>query len=316
MNCSTPLPFYSSYPYTTTLPDSGDTQSGSIYAGIFLPFLVIVTVAGGFGTYRYRRNIKNLKSQRVHGYYSETAGLGVGNSSHDDHTYSLPEFSRNNTQSTTYSLLPSQDNLKILPSYPSYTNGDSGEKISPRMFDNGLPHPPLTGHMVTSTPVKSSVPTIRVSEPDLSHGVKDDIYEELKNQHNQSSTPMIDLEDGEGYDHLDFRRPVNDLKPQYLSSESILGSRSRNSSNHSSEKVIPIPQVSGDTSRQPSPGNTSDRSMRSDKDCDKSNLSSDQDWTDSVLNSLEKLNQSGSRTRTCIYQPDSDESSNMVQPNI
>ena len=165
------------------------------------------------------------------------------------------------------------DNLKILPSYPSYTNGDSGEKISPRMIDNGLPHPPLTGHMVTSTPVKSSVPTIRVSEPDLSHGVKDDIYEELKNQHNQSSTPMIgrfeangwktkstrlkhinyfllptrlfelcylqflggkdgdylsfcfvlDLEDGEGYDHLDFRRPVNDLKPQYLSSESILG---------------------------------------------------------------------------------------------
>jgi len=184
------------------------------------------------------------------------------------------------------------------------------------MFDNGLPHPPVTAHMVTSTPVKSSVPTIRVSEPDLSHGVKDDIYEELKNQHNQSSTPMIDLEDGEGYDHLDFRRPVNDLKPQYLSSESILGSRSRNSSNHSSEKVIPIPQVSGDTSRHPSPGNISDRSMRSDKDFDKSNLSSDQDWTDSVLNSLEKLNQSGSRTRTCIYQPDSDESSNMVQPNI
>jgi len=186
--------------------------------------------------------------------------------------------------------------------------------------------------MVTSTPVKSSalssVPTIRVSEPDLSHGVNDDIYEELKNQHNQSSTPMIDLEDGEGYDHLDFRRPVNDLKPQYLSSESILGSRSRNSSNHSSEKVIPLPQEkdSGDTSRNVStgnssrhvsPGNTSDRSMRSsNKDCEKSDLSSDQDWTDSVLNSLEKLNQSGSRTRTCIYQPDSDGSSNMVQPNV
>ena len=48
-----------------------------------------------------------------------------------------------------------------------------------------------------------------------------------------------DLEDGEaeaegeGYDHLDFRRPVNELKPQYLSTESIKTERSRNTSGRS-----------------------------------------------------------------------------------
>ena len=49
-----------------------------------------------------------------------------------------------------------------------------------------------------------------------------------------------DLEDGEaegeGYDHLDFRRPVNELKPQYLSTESIKTERSRNTSGRSRQE--------------------------------------------------------------------------------
>merc|ERR1711941_264481 len=105
--------------------------------------------------------------------------------------------------------------------------------------------------------------------------------------------PMIELGEAEGYDHLDFRRPVNELKPQYLSTESILSQRSRNSSNRSKEspiksveelKVKTVETVVTDLS-----GGSS---------------SSDHNWTDSVLSSFEKLNNSGSRTRKCIYQPD------------
>ena len=108
---------------------------------------------------------------------------------------------------------------------------------------------------------------------------------------------VSDLEDGEGYDHLDFRRPVNDLKPQYLSSESIKTDRSRNSSRHSK-----------DSSSKDIVSDTRDTCPRSRDQVDTvdtviSDLSSDQDWTDSVLNSFEKLNNSGAGTRKCIYQP-------------
>ena len=109
---------------------------------------------------------------------------------------------------------------------------------------------------------------------------------------------VSDLEDGEGYDHLDFRRPVNDLKPQYLSSESIKTDRSRNSSHHSKDSSKDI----SDTCSRP--GETRDTCKSRDQpETVISDLSSDQDWTDSVLNSLEKLNSSGIGTRKCIYQP-------------
>ena len=56
-----------------------------------------------------------------------------------------------------------------------------------------------------------------------------------------------DLEDGEaeaeGYDHLDFRRPVNELKPQYLSTESIKTERSRNTSGRSRQGGIFIGEI-------------------------------------------------------------------------
>ena len=56
-----------------------------------------------------------------------------------------------------------------------------------------------------------------------------------------------DLEDGEaeaeGYDHLDFRRPVNELKPQYLSTESIKTERSRNTSGRSRQGGMFIGEI-------------------------------------------------------------------------
>ena len=103
----------------------------------------------------------------------------------------------------------------------------------------------------------------------------------------------LDLEDTEGYDHLDFRRPVNDLRPQYLSTESIKTSsnRSRNSSHHSKDSNV---------------GKDSPEARASGASRGDDSSSSGADWTDSVLNSLEKLNASSlSRTRKCIYKPDS-----------
>jgi len=148
-----------------------------------------------------------------------------------------------------------------------------------------------------STPIKTGVPIIQVSGPDFQDS-NNTIYEELKNPHNQNNEPMIALEDqdGETYDHLDFRRAVNELKPQYLSSESIKTERSRNSSSNRSKD---------------SPGREQElkeqETVLSDLSCVTSNNgSSDQDWTDSVLSSFEKLNNSGSRTRKCIYKPESD----------
>ena len=103
---------------------------------------------------------------------------------------------------------------------------------------------------------------------------------------------FTELDESEGYDHLDFRRPVNELKPQYLSTESILSERSRNSSNRSKE--------SPGKSREELKVNTVETVMS-----DLSGASSsDHNWTDSVLSSLEKLNNSGSRTRKGIYQPE------------
>ena len=106
----------------------------------------------------------------------------------------------------------------------------------------------------------------------------------------------LEDQDGETYDHLDFRRAVNELKPQYLSSESIKTERSRNSSSNRSKD---------------SPGREQElkeqETVLSDLSCVTSNNGScDQDWTDSVLSSFEKLNNSGSRTRKCIYKPESD----------
>ena len=163
---------------------------------------------------------------------------------------------------------------------------------------------PSTVH--TSTPIKqvNGLPSIRVSAPGSGsrEGSTHTIYEELKSKDGQpmlgrkSQSYLIlfnlfnclDLEDAEGYDHLDFRRPVNELRPQYLSTESIKTSshRSRNSSHQS--------KASGDLRA----GDASNKSDQSD--------SSGLDWTDSVLNSLEKLNNSSlSRTRKCIYKPES-----------
>ena len=149
--------------------------------------------------------------------------------------------------------------------------------------------------------------SISVSEPGASPGNQEaeSIYEELKQKPdepmigilriNELGVPPLmfcvtELGEAEGYDHLDFRRPVNELKPQYLSTESILSQRSRNSSNKESPiksveelKVNTVETVVTDLS---------------------GGSSSDHNWTDSVLSSFEKLNNSGSRTRKCIYQPD------------
>ena len=87
---------------------------------------------------------------------------------------------------------------------------------------------------------------------------------------------------GEEYDHLDFKRPVNELKPQYLSSETIksVSDRSRNSSSRES----PCRADMSDTSLGSEPG-------------------SDMNLCDAVLGSFEKLNNSQSRSRKTLYQP-------------
>lgn len=142
-----------------------------------------------------------------------------------------------------------------------------------------------------STPVKSGIPSIHVSEPEtrLEDQQSESLYEELKQKQDDQ---MIEQDETEGYDHLDFRRPVNELKPQYLSTESILSQRSRNSSSRSKESPA--------KSQEELKMNTAEMVMS-----DVSGTSSsDHNWTDSVLSSLEKLNNSGSRTRKGIYQPE------------
>ena len=92
----------------------------------------------------------------------------------------------------------------------------------------------------------------------------------------------IDEEVGEEYDHLDFKRPLNELKPQYLSSETIksVSDRSRNSSSRES----------------PCKAELSDNSLGSQQD-------SDMNLCEAVLGSFEKLNHSQSRSRKTLYQP-------------
>lgn len=130
---------------------------------------------------------------------------------------------------------------------------------------------------------------LSVSAPDCQ--TEDNIYEELPKDNLQSSEPIIgkkneietfslsshlDIEVGEEYDHLDFNRPLNELKAQYLSTETIksVSDRSRNSSSRESP----------------------DTSLGSQPD-------SDMNLCDAVLGSFEKLNQSQSRSRKTLYQP-------------
>jgi len=130
-----------------------------------------------------------------------------------------------------------------------------------------------------------------VSEPGTrpENQQSESLYEELKQKPDDQ---MIEQDETEGYDHLDFRRPVNELKPQYLSTESILSQRSRNSSSRSKESPAKSQE---ELKMNPAETVMSDVSGTS---------SSDHNWTDSVLSSLEKLNNSGSRTRKGIYQPE------------
>ena len=81
---------------------------------------------------------------------------------------------------------------------------------------------------------------------------------------------------GEEYDHLDFKRPLNELKPQYLSTESVLKSVS--------DRESPCKADLSDTSLASEPG-------------------SDMNLCDEVLGSFEKLNHSQSRSRKTLYQP-------------
>ena len=72
---------------------------------------------------------------------------------------------------------------------------------------------------------------------------------------------------------MDFNRPLNELKPKYLSSSSLRSSRE-------SER----PAELSDSSQASRPG-------------------SDMDLCDAVLGSFEKLNNSQSRSRKTLYQP-------------
>jgi len=108
--------------------------------------------------------------------------------------------------------------------------------------------------------------------------LEENIYEELKKEKSNECVAEAD----ESYDRLDFTRPSQDLLPHYLSTETIKSQRSRNSSTPSKD----------------------DRSATSDKSFE--SQSSETDFCQSVLTSVENLNSSSTRTRKTIYEPETD----------
>ena len=70
-NCSTPLPIYTQYPYTTAPvgPEAG--SEGSLFAGLIIGSIALVSIVVFFVIW-FRRRYNNLKSRHTTGYYSES----------------------------------------------------------------------------------------------------------------------------------------------------------------------------------------------------------------------------------------------------
>ena len=299
-NCSTPLSMYSQYLYTGQDPTS-TTGAGAVYIGVFVCLLIFIAAATLIFL-RFRSGLNILKSQHASGYYSETGEcqplshslsfllhdlhsvlFKVALADREDSYYSLPVL-----RPSPYRPVPGQGTSSG-PATDSYSNSDH---LNPLYTTFTGPSPSGSSQRLTPGPtsVLSGVPRIEgnnpvlvstwltlflsVSPPDCP---PDNIYEELPKTNLQTSEGGEE-EPGEEYDHLDFHRPLNELKPQYLSSSSLRSSRDSES-----------------------PGK--ERGLEVSDSSSASRAASDMDLCEAVLGSFEKLNASQSRSRKTVYQP-------------
>lgn len=201
----------------------------------------------------------------------------------ETHIYALPELKR--SRNSDYNLVPEEDQQSFQnPMYATFRN-PSPTNSTQRLTNAQAPN------MILKQQAPPTILLHKVQEPELpcnknvysaidelkESSLDDNIYEELQKRKSECE-PIAE----ESYDRLDFTRPTQDLLPHYLSTETLKSHRSCNSSTPSKQERSP----------------SSDKSFES--------HTSENDFCQSVLTSVENLNASATRTRKTIYEPETD----------